>query len=998
MKKTIRLLIIVLTLTISYSSVCQTWYTLDSLRKVYQKKQRFDTALIYAQKALDKALQEVGENDTIYANMLEGVSILDYYTGNYTKATESSRKVLEIRRNLLGTRDRSYASSLNNLANLYSATGNYSAALPLLTEAVKIKKEVLGARNIDYATSVNNLGVFYFMMNNYNASESLFLEALIIRKEVLGMKDPDYASTLNDLGKLYIEMGNYSRAENLILEALKIRKEVLGENNSDYALSLNNLGYLYTSMGNSAAAESLFIKAKPIWKEVMGKKHPGYISTLVFLGNVYVDMENYTSAESMFIEARDIQKEVVGDEHIDYALSLNNLGFLYKKIGNYDAAQPLFLNASDIYKKKLGPKHMFYATSLNNLAVLYRDMGNYKDAEPLLIESRDIYREALGENHIKYASSIEDLAELYERTNNYLAADTLFLEDIKITVANIDKNFSFLSEKEKENYVKSLTKHFNAFSDFAFNYYQKNPRIAEDLYNLILITKGILLNRSTIIFDEINNSKDTGLISTYKKWQKTKEDIGRYYQLSKARLKRMNINLDSIENLANTMEKEISIKSDAFSADRKNKVISWKQVQQKLGKKDAAIEFISYNKSSQPYKTKNSDTTYYCALVVTRNAKYPQMYKLCTGKELSALCEKKAAQDNSQVNVLKSITGSFVYDDEGNSRLYELLFKPLEKILKGKNKIYVSLSGLLNKIPINALDDDHNQLILNKYNLYFVNSTRQLVMNEKVETKSNQSIALFGGINYEPDSVKSIAGTIRSETNSNDTTSSRSYLYKTTNESGWKYLNGTLTEVVNIDRLFSENNWSVNLYSGNLATEEAFNSLTGNNSPAILHIATHGFFYPEPDSSTFKNTTNPFKTMRNPLWRSGIVLAGANYTWQLKTTIPGIQDGVLTAYEVSNKNLKNTDLVVLSACETGLGEIKSGEGVYGLLRAFQVAGAKAIIISLWQIPDKETSELMTLFYEQFFKTRNKHDSFRNAQQTLAKKYHPYYWAGFVMME
>lgn len=226
----------------------------------------------------------------------------------------------------------------------------------------------------------------------------------------------------------------------------------------------------------------------------------------------------------------------------------------------------------------------------------------------------------------------------------------------------------------------------------------------------------------------------------------------------------------------------------------------------------------------------------------------------------------------------------------------------------------------------------------------------------------------------------------------------RSYASDTSRNNAWIYLGGTLTEINNINKLFKEKKWITTEYSGKYGSEENFKSLNGKNSPGILHISTHGFFFPEADSVVQNNTRNPFKLNTNPLYRSGLILAGANYAWQCRPTIENIDDGVLTSYEVANTNLSNTDLVVLSACETGLGDIKTGEGVYGLQRAFQIAGAKSVIMSLWSVPDRETTELMSLFYNNWLKGTNRHNAFRQAQLEMAKKYPSYYWAAFVLVE
>jgi CHAT domain-containing protein len=180
----------------------------------------------------------------------------------------------------------------------------------------------------------------------------------------------------------------------------------------------------------------------------------------------------------------------------------------------------------------------------------------------------------------------------------------------------------------------------------------------------------------------------------------------------------------------------------------------------------------------------------------------------------------------------------------------------------------------------------------------------------------------------------------------------------------------------------------------------------GKTSPRILHIATHGFFFPDPQDTLKSRQRSSgeepvFKLSDNPMIRSGLLLAGANHAWKTgKPLRPGMEDGILTAYEISQMNLRNTELVVLSACETGLGQIEGNEGVYGLQRAFKIAGAKYLLMSLWQVPDKQTQELMEVFYKNWLEGgKNIPEAFREAQKTMRAKYsNPFFWAGFVLVE
>ena len=213
----------------------------------------------------------------------------------------------------------------------------------------------------------------------------------------------------------------------------------------------------------------------------------------------------------------------------------------------------------------------------------------------------------------------------------------------------------------------------------------------------------------------------------------------------------------------------------------------------------------------------------------------------------------------------------------------------------------------------------------------------------------------------------------------------------------WGRLPGTAEEIKKIKQLFADNGIATQVFTQQQSTEEALKALSVK-PPQVLHIATHGFFLPEPKNNKAISWSNVYSTAEDPLLRSGLALAGANYAWGGKAPLQGVEDGIATAYEISQLNLTGTELVVLSACETALGAVQGSEGVFGLQRGFKMAGAKKMIVSLWQVPDKETAELMSLFYATWFKGKPIDEAFAYAQAEMRKKYSPFYWAAFILVQ
>jgi len=356
------------------------------------------------------------------------------------------------------------------------------------------------------------------------------------------------------------------------------------------------------------------------------------------------------------------------------------------------------------------------------------------------------------------------------------------------------------------------------------------------------------------------------------------------------------------------------------------------------------------------------------------------MVNLFEAKELEAVIGEFAGNN---LDYISKIYGTL---KSQNNKIYDIIWKPIDSLLTGINTVYYSPSGLLHKIAFSAIITDDNKYLSGKYTLNSLASTNIITeqFDKDILTK-NLGLCIFGGAQFSSEKGE---------------------------QEIWKYLEGTKNEANAINKILSDNKIPTKEFSGLLASEENFKSLDGKNSPAILHIATHGFFYPDPKEIKENKEEKlevgdvafrgggigieSFVTNTNPLMRSGLALARANDVWS-KTKADG-EDGVLTAYEVSNMNLQNTQLVVMSACETGLGDIKGSEGVYGLQRAFKMAGVKYIIMSLWQVPDKETEEFMVTFYTKLLKIKDIRKSFNETQKEMRQKYDPYYWAAFVLIE
>ena len=873
-----------------------------------------------------------------------------------------------------------YVDCLNNLDLTYRLMGDYKSAELYCKEALEIRRKLLGEFHLLYSSSLSNLGSLYTEMGEYELAMLNIQQSLRIIEKKYGLKHLEYAKGLRRLYTLCWKKGDFMSAEAYIKESLEIIKKALGDQHPEYAKSLNNLGVLYKEKGNYKSAEKYYILSLEIVKKELGTQHPDYAKSLNNLGVLYKGIGDYKSAELYIKESLEIRKKALGDQHPDYANSLNNLGVLYNEMGNYKSAEANIKESLEIVKKALGTQHPDYAKSLNNLGVLYKGIGDYKSAELYIKESLEIRKKTLGDKHPDYVKSLSNLASLYSISNR--VSEALFYYETSFN--NLNKNicldFEWLNEKEKELYWKRNSMLYNDIDHFSSVNKNDFPRLTCLSYN------GNLFTKSKLLEDKISKENDLAeIVELREKLSFLRKKLAKLIEDDEGS------NYKKLEDEANLIDSKLTLLWDEYATQKKNLSITWDQVQANLAGDEAAIEFVRY-------KSDKDSQYYYNALIVRKTDVYPILVPLCSENQLKGILKK------------------------GFSAYYPLVWAPMDGYLKEIKTIYYSPVGLLNTIPFAALypqknggdevtfdkktkkivsktESDANYL-MNRYTLHQLSSTRYLAMGlkENSTNKIDKSIALIGGVNYDfiPGESKK---TIKKEM---QLASREANISKPL-----EYLQGTKIEVETIGKSMQKNGWSTSLLENDSATEDNLIKFENQAAKGILHIATHGFAFPNikelPPNSDSSISNNNFCYYTNPLQRCGLILAGANWTWMgrddLKNKNPEAEDGILTAAQVALLNLRKTKLVVLSACETGLGKIEGSEGVIGLTRAFKLAGVEQLIVSLWEVPDKETMELMTIFYEDLSRTQNAIISFEKAQKIMSLKYptRPDMWAGFVLI-
>lgn len=798
--------------------------------------------------------------------------------------------------------------------------------------------------NINYSKVHADLGLLYATMGRYNLAEYHSSEALSIREQTLGKESKAYAASLNNMAVLYQETARFNESENYFNEALSTVEKLFGKEAQEYAVVLNNQSILYAEIGRIDQAVGKLSTAIAIVEKlnVNLNSQVGFQSNLALL---YQQTGKLTEAEAVYLRLEKKLKVIADNPY--YGGILNSLGLLYIQMDKMDKVEDYLKRAADFYLKKFKSKdNPNYAKVLNDLGNFYRMQGEFAEAEQNLTEALRIRGIALDSNHPDYVKSQEDLAILYWKNGDLAKAESSYKISMDKSLDFINRYFPPMSEAEKTKYWDVLHPRFQRFYNYCLEASVTNPDVAQTMYNYQIATKGLLLNTTNKIKKAIFASGNNELIKDYVAWLDKKETLARYYSLSKEDLSNQKIDLPTLEKEANDMERSLSQRSSDFSQGYGADNVDFSQIASVLTDQEATVEFIRI----QSYDKNFTADSKYAALILTKGMATPKLVVLDNGNQLETRYAK--------------FYRNAIQQKSADTYSYDQFWARVDPALAGKKILYISADGVYNQISLNTLKKNDGPYLLNQYDLITVGNSKDILeLKNRKTVAAKKNAFLLGFPDYGGDAVAALPG--------------------------------TKVEIDNLIKILKTGGYQTTPYVQKTATEAILKSLKG---PAIVHIATHGYFQPDVEQSAAG--VNQENARNNPLLRSGLLLAGASPTLkgELMPNLESNDNGVLTAYEAMNLDLEGTDLIVLSACETGLGDVRAGEGVYGLQRAFLVAGAKAMVMSLWKVDDAATQALMTNFYTNLAKGGSKAKAFKQAQLQLMTKYKdPYYWGAFVMV-
>ncbi|WP_084371034.1 CHAT domain-containing protein [Reichenbachiella faecimaris] len=801
-----------------------------------------------------------------------------------------------------------------------------------------------------YLRVISNLGLINLTQGKIAEATAYINQALSKAEEQLGSKSMAYLANLNNLAKKEQLLGEYTKAEKMFDEALELSKENY-DGSMQQAIILNNKAMLYQTIGQYERAIDLMKQANNLSNQAIKKPLQGersfdnrkFQANLAF---VYQAAKQYQKAEAILLELKKIAENRRQTKNAEYAALVNQLGILYIQMNRYEKVRGLFVEALNVYKKRWGENNIYFAKTAMDLGNFHRIQGQYEDAQNWLTKSFDIRKSLLNNTHPAYVESQESLAILYWKMNQPERAYPLYQEVMDQTMTLLHNFFPAMSEAEKTHYWDITSPRFQRFYNFAISYLEQKPELTKTIFEYNLDTKGILLSNATKIRNQILASNNEGLIADYLAWQDQKDQLARLYSYSKAKLKSQKIDLKQLEAEANQLEKSISERSANFAGTSPVE-IDLAGFKSKLNPQEAIVDMIRVNKYDQDFTGEST----YLALILDATSTRPILIEIPDGN----LLEGKS---------LLRYRNSIKHKIE-DTHSYANFWGAIEPHIIGKSKIYFSPDGVYNQVNINTLQTQNDQYLIDKYNIVMVGNAKDIIQNQQKSTLTKNAF-LLGYPDYQTDEVTPLPG--------------------------------TQVEIESISKLLANNGFKLSKNLSESATEDNLKKI---DNPGVVHIATHGYFQPDEEVSNESSFGVHYDNAKNnPLLRSGLLLAnvGQSLIDTVSTDITVQNNGILTAYEAINLDLTHTELVVLSACETGLGEIKAGEGVYGLQRAFQIAGANSLIMSLWKVNDEATQKLMSAFYTNWMSGMKKHQAFHQAQLKLKKEFkNPYNWGAFVMI-
>ena len=969
---------------------------------------------IYEESFYNIVEPEIAEGHIMYLDIMDHLAKYYEETDQYKKAGETLDHALFVARKKYDNRDVLYGKTLNKIAALEIKIGQYEKAATYLTEAHSIFDEVGTTEAIAYqAVTLIHEAKLKEIEGEYDLAEEMMFESDELKAKGSVTLETTGLDYQDDLASLYIQAGRLNEAEEILSKSINQKESDFGRESRHLNQALSLSAQLHLLKGEYAEAEQKATRALSIMTGIFGDQSTKAVPAMLALSSVYENIGDFEKAESLLARSIQYQKREFGDKHIDVGKSISRLALVrFYQQAPLDEITELFNEAVNIIGLKLGKENPTYAEVLKNLAIADIAGNQFEDAFKNLETAGKIWQKKIGKRNNINASTVEVLkGDIYYKQGAYSRAESRYNDalskfekffsdthpeyvkvqsklakthymdgDWRRSLNEMDEvlskyrsfirqYFPALSEREKAKYWNTIKPDYEFYNTLIVSK-NRNDKYIGELFNNALLTKALLLNSSIKIRQRIMESEDVELKNTYQNWLNKKELLTTALSMTKDQLIANGLDQSKLSNEVEALEKQLSLKSDLFGENYEEKPVTWEEVRSALNENEVAIEMVRF----RVFEKEFTDSIKYALLYITGEKRSkPSMILLDNGDEL-------------ENRYLKYYRNSIKYQIK-DSRSYEAYWKPIIDEMGSISTLFISPDGVYNQINLEAIPlPESNKYVIDNSNIILISNTKDLYLKKDepktIEAGTSLVAAMFGDpvfyIQTDP------GAPVRNSGINRDAAVVISQLP------------GTKKEIEQVKGFLDRKGWQVNEYSELDAREEVVKTIS---NPQIFHVATHGFFQEESSTASLVDQELYQNYLyENPLLKSGLLLSGAGDILNSTKFNYNIENGILTAYEAMNLNLDQTELVVLSACETGLGELEAGEGVYGLQRSFLVAGAKSVVMSLFKVSDEVTQQLMVRFYQKWLETGNKREAFTDAKKEIRNEYpDPIYWGPFVMI-
>jgi len=1004
----------------------------------------FERALAIREKALGPDHPDVGQSMNAMANLLQS-------TGDFAGARPLYERALAISEKTLGPSHPFVGGGLSNLAVNLKTLGDYAAARPLLERSVAIWEQALGPDHPDVAIGLDNLASLLFATGDYAGARPLSERALAITEKAVGPDHPDVADALSNLAKLLCMTGDLVAGRSLYERALAIREKALGPDHPDVAVTLNSLAGLLSDTGDYRTSRSFYERARTTMEKSQGPDSPMLADVLDGLASLLWSTGDYAAARALYERSLAIDEKALGPESPFVAAHLNNLANVLTYADDYAAARPLLERSIAIDEKALGPDHPDLAHSVNNLANVLWYTGDYPAARLLHERALAIWRRALGPDHPNVAIALHGVALVRAMQGETAGAVEDSIELERIAREHLRLTGRALSERQALRYAAVRTSGLDLSLTLAARGLDGPSR--RRVLDALVRSRAVVLDEMAARHRAVGGAVDPKVVP-----------LASALSSARARLANLVVRgvgdqtpesyrklLDDARTDGEQAERKLAEASAGFARELSHERLGLDEVAASLPAGSALVAFAQYRKidltpksppAKKPVKKTDAagDVPSYLAFVLRAGERDPKVVEIGSAEQIDGFVAgwKREAAGGA---FLAGVSGEEAEKNyrEAGAPLRMKVWDPVASAIADAGRVFVVPDGSLNLVNFASLPTEGGgYLVEGKTLVHYVSAERDLV--PSAGTRRGEGLLALGGPSYDATSLFASLRTKAGGGARNDTIPTPDNVAKVYRgprspcgdfaSVRFEPLPATEKETREIVRLWEKHGEDPRVLrpSSEVAAKSeaaldlraagASETALKRSAPGrrVLHLATHGFFLGGACESALGSSrgigglaARPTTTSsqapppvggENPLLLSGLVLAGANHRSAARE---GEDDGILTAEEIASLDLSGVEWAVLSACETGVGDVRAGEGVFGLRRAFQVAGAGTLIMSLWSVEDESTRAWMKALYDgRLVRKLDTAEAVREASLAVMKQRreagestHPFYWAAFV---